>query len=248
MPNYCYNTLTVSGDEDMINKFDDQFATGGIDLDVDIRQRLTKAEMNAINLKDYLIYQIENQEDDYSFKGLKSIRPLDSYSFSAFIPPNLSTFQRGWYDWRVEQWGTKWDAAIDTGVEINGDLSYQFDTAWSPPIPVINQMIQSYPELSFRFVYVEEGPSYAGIMEGKDGVVTVDKYEQDNVNKFLMDELDYVFYACPGCGELISEDYIDDEECYSCECKFEYDSSSNTLVKKEKDEEDVETAQAAATV
>lgn len=253
MPNYCYNTLTVSGPDAVLKQFDTQFKEGGLDLIVDHKLPLTKDEVDKINKKDYLIYQIGEKDDVYSFKGLKSINSLSSYSFSAFIPPDLNTFERGWYDWRIENWGTKWDAGIEAAEESPGSLSYQFDTAWSPPTPVIECMIKTYPGLVFKFKYVEEGPSYAGIMEGFGGSVTLDKYVQDNVNEFLMKEFGYVFYACPNCGDLISEDYIDNGECYSCECEFEYDESSNKLVKKEEPEADTaektdSTAEIAATI
>lgn len=236
MPNYCYNTLKVSGPDTALKQFDTQFKEGGLDLIVDHKLPLTKDQVDKINKKDYLIYQISERDDVYSFKGLKSINPLSSYSFSAFIPPDLNSFERGWYDWRIENWGTKWDVDIESPEKAAGSSSYQFSTAWSPPTPVIECMIKTYPDLIFRLTYVEEGPSYAGIMEGFEGSVTLDKYVQDNVNEFLMNELGYVFYACPNCGELISEDFIDNEECYSCECEFEYDSSSNKLVKKEETE------------
>jgi hypothetical protein len=42
----------------------------------------------------------------------------------------------GWYDWRVSNWGTKWnsyDCTLDDSNIRNGRLNYYFLTAWCPP-------------------------------------------------------------------------------------------------------------------
>ena len=48
---------------------------------------------------------------------------------------------RNWYDWRIKNWGTKWNAMhVETTEEdIDGvpTLCYQFDTAWCPPDGII---------------------------------------------------------------------------------------------------------------
>ena len=53
-----------------------------------------------------------------------------------------------WYDWACDNWGTKWDVCSpwDTD-EIYSDENgetyvFKFDTAWSPPIPVYDEMIK----------------------------------------------------------------------------------------------------------
>jgi hypothetical protein len=40
-----------------------------------------------------------------------------------------------WYAWRVENWGTKWEAAYPEIIEQSEkELKVNFDTAWGPPI------------------------------------------------------------------------------------------------------------------
>jgi hypothetical protein len=53
------------------------------------------------------------------------------------------------YDWKVGNWGTKWDAC-DLIVRYDNDEEFQvdFDSAWSPPIPVFEKIIQDNPNLS----------------------------------------------------------------------------------------------------
>lgn len=46
-----------------------------------------------------------------------------------------------WSDWQSENWGTKWNAYNQEYVEVNhGSVTLRFDTAWAPPIPVIDAL------------------------------------------------------------------------------------------------------------
>lgn len=69
-----------------------------------------------------------------------------------------------WYDWNVENWGTKWNA-YDQSYE---DLGYgchqlKFVTAWTPPKPVIRALRKKYPGLGIAGHWVEEGHQSAGV-------------------------------------------------------------------------------------
>lgn len=69
-----------------------------------------------------------------------------------------------WYDWRVGKgWGTKWDAysvAVDvTGLEAGG-LRIDFDTAWSPPVPVVLALQERHSDLTIRLHAEEPGMGY----------------------------------------------------------------------------------------
>ena len=79
-----------------------------------------------------------------------------------------------WYDWRVNNWGTKWD--VDTeGLEFidNGDgtgvITGYFDSAWSPPIEAYNTFLDMMDGCSLEATYEEGGMDFAGIYEdGED--------------------------------------------------------------------------------
>lgn len=49
-----------------------------------------------------------------------------------------------WYDWCCENWGTKWNAYSDHTID---DDTIIFETAWSPPIPVLTKLSETYPDL-----------------------------------------------------------------------------------------------------
>jgi len=68
-----------------------------------------------------------------------------------------------WYDWAVSEWGTKWNAGDVTQghVGANGFVIY-FDTAWAPPVPVIEALIDRFPDAEIKLTYMEPGVGFAG--------------------------------------------------------------------------------------
>ena len=72
-----------------------------------------------------------------------------------------------WYDWRVANWGTKWD--VDTeGLEYtdNGDgtssIAGYFESAWSPPIDAYQTFCDDMDNCSLDAYYDEGGMDFAG--------------------------------------------------------------------------------------
>ena len=75
-----------------------------------------------------------------------------------------------WYNWRVENWGTKWNSysnsVYENVVEEQGgkieDIDvYFFQTAWAPAIPVIHELAKITGE-SFNLYYYDEGHMFFG--------------------------------------------------------------------------------------
>lgn len=71
-----------------------------------------------------------------------------------------------WYNWSCQNWGTKWD------VDHNGNVDFEqqspttarfvFDTAWSPPVPVMEALSELFPKLEIHLRYNEEGNDVHG--------------------------------------------------------------------------------------
>jgi hypothetical protein len=78
--------------------------------------------------------------------------------------PIKDSYNSGGYDWCIANWGTKWNAGFvkDRGIEqfrLTKDrkkVTYKFDTAWAPPLPVILKASEMFPNLKFRLDYDEE--------------------------------------------------------------------------------------------
>lgn len=57
-----------------------------------------------------------------------------------------------WYDWNVENWGTKWNS-YDNEIEKN---CVKFSTAWSDPTPIIRKLSEKYPDVKVEHWWADE--------------------------------------------------------------------------------------------
>jgi len=79
-----------------------------------------------------------------------------------------------WYDWRIENWGTKWEVnAEDLCVVDNGDgTSYiwgDFVSAWSPPVEAYIAFNEADNGCEVEGWYFELGCDFCGLYNSKDG-------------------------------------------------------------------------------
>ena len=98
------------------------------------------------------------------------------FSFEAIVPmpenvkdttynhlgPNADP---NWYDWSIENWGTKWDTNdVQVVDEYEDFIIYSFDTAWSPPEPICAALRDKFPDLNISWFYRESGMEIAGYL------------------------------------------------------------------------------------
>ena len=87
-----------------------------------------------------------------------------------------------WYNWRCDNWGTKWDLAE---LDYNKD-TMTFQTAWDFAENVILELSRKYPEAVFECKFADEGiQENSGILKIKDGEVFEEKYnlEMESIEK-----------------------------------------------------------------
>lgn len=70
----------------------------------------------------------------------------------------------GWYEWNCANWGTKWGAyEFALRERSDGRALIAFDTAWSPPRPILEKLSSLWPSLVLDVEAVDEGgPEYMG--------------------------------------------------------------------------------------
>ena len=116
----------------------------------------------------------ENTQKEYSFSKPrgeigecpKLIINEEKPFLSGHRFPSTGELDDRWYNWRVQNWGTKWDCYTleidDTdmphGFEVN------FETAWSPPEEICNAIREQYDDLSISWFYDEPGCEIAGYL------------------------------------------------------------------------------------
>lgn len=72
-----------------------------------------------------------------------------------------------WYDWRVCNWGTKWNCydVTEWSVNENGDTAsatIYYETAWSPATALWLKVSTEYPNCEFYHEYADEGGMFLG--------------------------------------------------------------------------------------
>lgn len=168
MPNWCHNKLIVAGPKPEVEKFI-----------VDVQHENHGKSVPSKDASGSPVLTTVNQ-------------PL---SFDR-VTPLPESEKENWYDWRVDNWGTKWDAVsceihVTTSDENKASAAYSFDTAWSPPDVVVSKLIESYPALYFKFTYGEPGMNYGGGIIGQGGHVVAEIEDVDV--RFFLDERDMWF-------------------------------------------------------
>jgi len=86
------------------------------------------------------------------------------FSFTAILPdPNGLDGRDAWRTWRQMHWGTRWDASeAERSRPQPTRVVYYFETAWTPPIPVVEAAGLRWPQLRFTLSFAEPGNDFAG--------------------------------------------------------------------------------------
>jgi len=148
MPNWVYNSIKVTGPEDILESFKQKAA----EPRPQIINEPTKNEDGTLNWQDttQVIKWIDNDpicmwNFDY---------PDDEIIQEYFGKNEKSPYH--WYNWNIAHWGTKWDVNHARLHEKEGELFYEFDTPWSPPEVWFAILARDYCELTFHIAYEEE--------------------------------------------------------------------------------------------
>ena len=79
-----------------------------------------------------------------------------------------------WYDWSLENWGTKWNACDSDGAfqDVEDDeILIQFDTAWTAPFPVVHALSKKFPTAEITLHSSYEGGDDDDVVTFEDGFI-----------------------------------------------------------------------------
>ena len=94
-----------------------------------------------------------------------------------------------WYNWRIRNWGIKWDIDASLIGESDNILIYEFDSPWAPPHEWVRNAALIFPDLSFELYYREPGMCFQGtILAQKDLFIN---HEDDYVEDIDLDEEEF---------------------------------------------------------
>lgn len=72
--------------------------------------------------------------------------------------------RENWYDWCVNNWGTKWDiheAFVGDDTE-EDSIQFSFDSAWGPPVAAFRHWAEQDGRVTYRLTYMEPGMGFVG--------------------------------------------------------------------------------------
>ena len=163
MPNHCHNRVIIYGsgndtDEtrEQIAKlkqiFEDESTFGQIIPEPDWPN-------TPLAEKDIHRYSFSKAKGKVGELPVKVDAPFETYRFSS------GEVDDRWYDWRVRNWDTKWDAYDVVVTDDDPDqLEVEFNTAWSPPEAVCSALREQYPDLAVSWFFDEPGCEIAGYL------------------------------------------------------------------------------------
>ena len=150
MPNHCANRIEIQGEAKDVKRVKKFLENKDTDTCFDFN--------NVIPMPEKIVGRVT-----YKHSDPESLVPV----------PDPETFKNrrlrkvygtdNWYDWRILHWGTKWnsyDGKIDN--EDEEYIVYTFDTAWSPPEPVIQALREKFEEVNITAFFDEPGMEIAG--------------------------------------------------------------------------------------
>ena len=200
MPNYCNNNIVITGPNSVIDKIE-KIAKGDKGDLLQYFYPMPKALLDTT---------APLQKDATKEEKAKANENLKKYGYD------------NWYDWRVENWGTKWDIMEFYNInrkeigEDESEISLGFDTAWAPALGAYERFIDKNSNCSLKAYYYEPGCDFMGEWDnGMDSCFEVAKYglDDDFWKQGIGSTLDDYFGITESMCQYL-EDTMMDEEVY----------------------------------
>lgn len=163
MPNWCENYLRVTGNDKDLISFKNR------------AKQIGKDNKTDLSLNNFIPMPKELKDTISPCNPNRALRRKFGFD--------------NWYDWRIANWGVKCEIDAAHLTDGKGELTYCFDSAWSPPLKAIEKMSKQYPELNFYLEYIEPSMAFCGQFE-----VISSKIKQDICNRVE-------YGICPVCKE-----------------------------------------------
>ena len=182
MPNYCSNYLTLTHEDPAM---------------------IVRAK-DALERGEFLAEFIPVPEELQIVAGSVG-NPVEQAKLEADTQRNIEKYGYGnWYDYCVNEWGTKWDVGGDgQEVDITEDgtmLTTYFDSAWAPPTNAYEKL----QDMGFgvEAMYYEPGMAFAGKWDhGSDDYYEFGSMSADQAESEIPSDVDFAF----GITESIRE-------------------------------------------
>lgn len=154
MPNWCDNTITITGDDDELVRLWEIIRPEGEVKHVHLTNAFPCPEELKNTVSGFL------PENDPGYATWREQQESNRVKYG----------HADWYDWCVANWGTKWEPDFDLVDDDIGRMVLRGDSAWSPPIELVQEVSRRY-RLTFRMVWSELGCDFVGAAVIRNGEV-----------------------------------------------------------------------------
>ena len=203
MPNWCYNSLCVSGNKEILADFVSKTL---VPRNMSSEEEYDESHRFTFNILHPLPKALEG-----GFSPLPKLEGEDDIQYKERMAENVRLYgAEDWYDWNRYNWGTKWDASSTCIEELDdNNFDLKFNTAWSPPIYWFEKVIPMYPQLEFDLIFDEESQDYCGRMTGREGEIDLQvgkPFFTDHEEKRVIYDMSRGKWKYEDSGELIEDE------------------------------------------
>ena len=202
MPNHVTHILTLDGSTKDVEQLKTTLLNEDGEIDFNLafpmpdELKNTASPTRIITQKEY-----DNQDMNSTFgKGIT--KKMSKEFISKYGVDN-------WYDWKLENWGTKWGGYNSFEIDEN---TFEFLTAWSTPVPFFEKLSVDNPNVTIIVKYADEDLGYnVGEYHLLNGEI-INEYQPDG-GSFEAYELAIELHGGDECWvmkEFLSDD-IEDE-------------------------------------
>ena len=160
MPNHCHNRVTFNASPEhnhQISKIKQMFLDENIFTQIIPEPDWPNTPLTEDSVGNWLT-------DKRGEVGELPVKVEGDYGISHRFKSTDKADDR-WYDWRLANWDTKWDAYDVVVIDDDPDSTeIEFNTAWSPPEAICSAIREQYPDVSVSWFYDEPGCEIAGYL------------------------------------------------------------------------------------
>ena len=192
MPNWCDNNLKIHGTKEKIEEIkkviEEHSKWGGEGHPKEYKCKYPKLDGTPMGFLHYC-----KPEPDYTTTPVAKTYPEIGAKYAKTEAEREKRLENkptirddSWWDWRIQNWGTKWEITFDWVGE-DGDeevILLSFQSAWAPPIDAYKALFTHEGITGIEATYYEPGCTFAGrFIDGKNTCFDTSSLTKDDFEK-----------------------------------------------------------------
>ena len=158
MPNWCHNRVEIYSD----NPEDLKQIKSIFESKRPLHQVIPEPDWATIPLAEKHSTKYENKVGEI---GELPVPPDPNEEFGTTYFKSTGRPDQRWYDWRIENWGIKWDINSQEGTQEDDDfITYEFETPWGPPEHICETLREKFEDATITWFFDEPGMQSAGYL------------------------------------------------------------------------------------